>query len=35
MRDVYIKPSAEFELNANQVLKFLRPLYGLADSGDY
>jgi hypothetical protein len=35
MRDVYIKPSAEFELNANQVLKLLRPLYGLADSGDY
>jgi hypothetical protein len=35
MRDVYIKPSVEFELNANQVLKLLRPLYGLADSGDY
>jgi hypothetical protein len=35
IRDVYIKPSAEFELNANQVLKLLRPLYGLADSGDY
>jgi Reverse transcriptase (RNA-dependent DNA polymerase) len=35
MRDVYIKPSAEFELNASQVLKLLRPLYGLADSGDY
>jgi Reverse transcriptase (RNA-dependent DNA polymerase) len=35
MRDVYIKPSAEFELNANQVLKLLRPLYGLADSGAY
>jgi Reverse transcriptase (RNA-dependent DNA polymerase) len=34
MRDVYIKPSAEFERNANQVLKLLRPLYGLADSGD-
>jgi hypothetical protein len=35
MRDVYIKPSAEFKLNANQALKLLRPLYGLADSGDY
>jgi hypothetical protein len=35
MRDVYIKPSAEFELNSNQVLKLLRPLYGLAYSGDY
>jgi hypothetical protein len=35
MRDVYIKPSAEFELNANQVLKLLRPLYGFADSGYY
>jgi Reverse transcriptase (RNA-dependent DNA polymerase) len=35
MKDLHIKPSAEFELNANQVLKLLRPLYGLADSGDY
>jgi hypothetical protein len=35
MRDVYIKPSDECELNTNQVLKLLRPLYGLADSGDY
>jgi Reverse transcriptase (RNA-dependent DNA polymerase) len=26
MRDVYIKPSVEFELNANQVMKLLRPL---------
>jgi hypothetical protein len=25
MRCVYIKPSTEFELNANQVLKLLRP----------
>jgi hypothetical protein len=35
MRYVYIKPSAEFDLNANQVLKLLRQLYGLANSGDY
>jgi hypothetical protein len=35
MRDVYIKPSAELEFSANQVLKLLRPLYGIADSGDY
>jgi hypothetical protein len=34
IRDVYIKPSTEFELDASQVLKLLRPLYGLADSGD-
>jgi Reverse transcriptase (RNA-dependent DNA polymerase) len=35
MRDVYFKPSAEFELSVTQVLNLLRPLYGLADSGDY
>jgi Reverse transcriptase (RNA-dependent DNA polymerase) len=35
MRDVYIGPSGEFELQPNQVLKLLKPLYGLADSGDY
>jgi hypothetical protein len=34
MGDIYIKPSAVFDLNANQVLTLLRPLYGLADSGD-
>jgi Reverse transcriptase (RNA-dependent DNA polymerase) len=34
-RDVYIKPSAELELNENQVSELLWPLYGLADSGDY
>jgi hypothetical protein len=34
MRDVYIKPSAEFELHANQVLNLLRTLYGMADSVD-
>ena len=35
MRDVYIQPSKEFELGPNQMLKLLKPLYGLADSGDY
>ena len=35
MRDVYIRPSAEFKLSPNRLLKLLKPLYGLADSGDY
>ena len=35
MRDVYIKPSAEFELCPNRLLKLLKPLYSLAHSGDY
>ena len=35
MRDVYVKPNGEFELAPNQLLKLLKPLYGLADSGDY
>ena len=34
-RDVYIKPSAEFGLCPNRILKLLIPLYGLADSGDH
>ena len=34
-RDVYFKPSSEFDLDPNQLLKFLKPLYGLADSGEY
>ena len=35
MRDVYLKPGKEFELPSGHILKLLRPLYGLADSGDY
>ena len=35
MRDVYIKPSREFALGPDQVLKLLKPPYGLAESGDY
>jgi len=35
IRDVYVRPSPEFELPSNVLLKLLRPLYGLADAGDY
>ena len=35
LRDVYLKPGKEFELPTNHILKLLRPLYGLVDSGDY
>ena len=35
MRDLYVKPNGEFELGHNQLLKLLKPLYGLADGGDY
>jgi hypothetical protein len=38
MRDVYLDPKHDrdvFHLSSEQCLKLLRPLYGLADSGDY
>lgn len=35
LRDVYLKPSKELEIPGNCLVKLLRPLYGLADSGDY
>lgn len=35
MRDICVKPTREFKLSEKQLLKSLKPLYGLADSGDY
>lgn len=35
LRKVYLKGKPEFQLAPNQLLEILRPLYGLADSGDY
>lgn len=35
LRDVYINPGKEVDLQPNQILKLLRPLYGLSDSDDY
>jgi len=35
LRDVYMKPNRQLDIPAGHILKLLRPLYGLADSGDY
>lgn len=35
IRDVYLKPGKDFEIEGRKLLKLLRPLYGLSDSGDY
>lgn len=35
LRDVYIRPTKDFHLPPNVLLKLLRPLYGLPDAGDY
>ena len=34
-RDIYLKAPKEFGLASNELLKLLKPLYGLSDSGDY
>lgn len=35
IRDVYLKPGKDLEIEGGKLLKLLRPLYGLSDSGDY
>lgn len=35
MRKVYVRPTKEFQLNSNELLELLKPLYGLTDAGDY
>lgn len=35
MRDIYVVPKKEFHLSKAVLLKLLKPLYGLTDSGDY
>ncbi len=35
MREVYARPTKEFCLPSDQLLRLLKPLYGLPDSGDY
>lgn len=35
LRKVYIRGKLEFQLEGDELLKILRPLYGLADAGDY
>ena len=34
-RDIYLKAPKEFGLASNELLKLLKPLYGISDSGDY
>lgn len=33
-RTVYVRPTTDFELPENRLLKLLKPLYGLSESGD-
>ncbi len=35
LREVYLRPNRQLHVPAGYVLKLLRPLYGLANSGDY
>lgn len=35
MREVYVRPAKEFRLSEGALLRLLKPLYGLADSGDH
>lgn len=34
-RNIFVKPPKEFGLQTNELLKLLKPLYGLSESGDY
>lgn len=33
--EIYLKPGKDLQIEGNQLLKLLRPLYGLSKSGDY
>ena len=35
LRDVYVRPTKEFKLDEGQLLKLIKPLYGLSESGDH